>query len=118
MKRSRGNHFCVAISAFAIIANSQLFAQHTDLALTEAGRRIMIAAPQPEYPAEARAKHITGSGVYDVWMRVKPGVVTRVDIIRSTGSKLLDDAAVKSLRHWRARPNTVSHMRVPIRFLL
>jgi hypothetical protein len=53
----------------------------------------MLAAPQPEYPPEALAKRIQGTGVYDVWIRPETGVVTRVDISPSTGSKLLDDAA-------------------------
>jgi periplasmic protein TonB len=76
----------------------------------------MLAAPQPDYPAEALAKGIQGTGIYEVWIRPETGVVTRVEIVRSTGSKLLDGAAMKSLQHWRARPNAVSRIRVPIRF--
>ena len=114
----RGPHFSLATSVIVLLANSQLSAQQPDVILNEAGRRIMLASPQPEYPPEARAKHITGSGVYDVWMRVETGVVTHVDVLRSTGSKLLDDAAVKALRRWRSRPNTISRIKIPIRFLL
>jgi TonB family protein len=78
--------------------------------------RLMINAPRPEYPVEARARHITGYGVYDIWFRPKNGVVTRIDIVRSTGSKLLDQAALRAFRQWRARPGVVSRMKVPITF--
>jgi TonB family protein len=99
-----------------VLTSSQLVAPQPDVVLNEEGRRLMLTAPQPEYPTEALAKDIQGNGIYNVSISVKTGVVSRVDILRSTGSKLLDDAAVKSLLGWRARPNTVSHIRVPIRF--
>jgi hypothetical protein len=57
----RGFHFSLATSVIVLLANSQLSAQQPDVILNEAGRRIMLASPQPEYPPEARAKHITGS---------------------------------------------------------
>jgi TonB family protein len=64
--------------------------------------RLMINAPRPEYPVAAQAQHITGYGVYDIWFRPETGVVTRIDIVRSTGSKLLDQAALRAFRQWRA----------------
>jgi TonB family protein len=106
----------IAIALLVVLTNSQLVARQPDVVLNEAGRRLMLAAPQPEYPPKALAKHIQGTGIYDVWISAETGVVTRMDVLRSTGSKLLDDAAVKSLRGWRARPNTLSRIRVPIRF--
>ena len=109
---------CLCIAASAVFTASPLLAQRADVPLNEAGRRIMLAAPAPEYPAEARTKRISGAGLYDVQMRVKTGIVTRVAVLRSTGSKLLDDAAVRALKQWRARPNTVSHINVPVRFTL
>src|SRR6266403_4121874 len=117
MKRSRANHFCGAILALLIVTDSQLLAQHADALLTRpASRRVMLAAPEPEYPTEALAKHVQGTGVYDVWVRPETGAVTRVAVLRNTGSKLLDDAAVSCLQHWRARPNILSRIRIPIRF--
>jgi TonB family protein len=104
------------IALMALVTNSHLLATQPEVLLNEKGRRLMLAAPQPEYPPEALASHIQGTGVYDVWIRPDTGVVTRVDILRSSGSKLLDDAAVRSLRQWRARPNALSRLSVPIRF--
>jgi TonB family protein len=106
----------LAITLLAAVTNSQLLARQPDVELNELGRRVMLAAPQPDYPPEALAKGIQGTGIYDVWIRRETGVVTRVEIVRSAGSKLLDDAAMKSLQHWRARPNALSCIRVPIRF--
>lgn len=115
--RIRDTRCCAAISAVVILATSEVLAQHADALLTRPHlRRVMLTAPEPEYPTEALAKHIQGTGVYDVWVRPETGVVIRVDVICSTGSKLLDDAAVRSLQHWRARPNAISRIRVPIRF--
>ena len=106
----------LAITLLAVVTNSQLLARQPEVELSEQFRRLMLAAPQPEYPPEALAKLIQGTGIYDVWIRPKTGIVTRVDIVRSTGSKLLDDAAVKSLWQWRARANVLSRISVPIRF--
>jgi TonB family protein len=78
----------------------------------------MLAMPEPEYPVEARAHHITGSGVFDVIVRTETGAVTQVKILRSTSSKLLDGAAVKALLRWRARPGLISHIKVPINFIM
>ncbi len=116
MKPTRCDLLCIATTLLMAVTKSQLLAQQPDVLLNEKGRRLMLAAPQPEYPPEARAKRIQGTGIYDVWMRPETGIVTRVYVLRSTGSKLLDNAATKSLQHWRARPNTLSRIRVPIRF--
>jgi TonB family protein len=80
--------------------------------------QLMLAAPKPEYPVGARARHITGHGVFDVWFRSETGVVTHVDVLQSTGSKLLDDAAVKGLSGWRAKPGKLSHMHIPVNFTM
>jgi TonB family protein len=116
MKNARPRY--VAILAFAIVAfaATELRAQRTDVALNEVGRRIMLNAPQPVYPAEARRKSVGGAGVYRLRLRVETGEVTRVDIVRSTGSKVLDDEAVRTLRQWRARPHTLRAISVPIRW--
>ena len=108
---------CVAIALLVLVTESQLLAQQQH-AFNPKFQHLMIAAPEPEYPIEARRRYIEGTGTYYVWIRCETGVVTRVDIVHSTGSKLLDDAAVKSLWQWRARPNAISRIRVPITFSL
>jgi TonB family protein len=71
---------------------------------------------KPEYPREARAKGLTGSGV--VLMKIDPrtGCVTSAWMRKSTGHKILDDAALWALRQWRFRPRSVTTAEIPIQF--
>ena len=78
----------------------------------------MLAMPRPKYPYEARARHITGRGMYEILMDTKSGMVTRVVVVQSTGSKLLDEAAVDAFSRWRARPGKISRIRLPVNFTL
>ncbi len=73
-------------------------------------------APRPQYPYAARSKHVTGSGV--VVARVNPdtGHVTSVKLVRSTGSPILDYAALSAFGQWRFRPKTARAVRIPIVF--
>ena len=77
---------------------------------------VLLRMPRPEYPAEARKRFITGRGRYEVMFQPETGVVKRVTVLESTGSKILDDAAVKALSQWRARPGRLGRIRVPFTF--
>ena len=44
------------------------------------------------------------------------GAVTEVNVLRSTDSVLLDEAAVGAFRQWRFTPRTLRTLRVPLRF--
>lgn len=63
--------------------------------------RLAEYAPQPEYPTEARQQHITGSGSFAVRVDRATGKIATVQVLRSTGSTLLDSSAVAALRQWR-----------------
>ncbi len=68
-------------------------------------RALAIYAPQPEYPAEARRQHITGSGV--CLLTIDPnGIVTDATMAESIGNPILDNAAIKAFKRWRFRPGT------------
>src|SRR5256885_1537435 len=82
----------------------------------EQWRRYILSNPKPEYPLEARARRITGEGIFDLEISLTTGRVTSVKIVRSTGSAILDRAAIRALKNWRFRPDTVAAARVPIRF--
>lgn len=92
-----------------------------------------IFTPKPQYPYEARRKHVTGSGYFLLAVKIATGTVLRLYIEQSTGSKLLDTAAVTALKQWRFRPEALrafqrKHdptdksqgilVRVPITFML
>jgi protein TonB len=87
--------------------------------LTSSSAKILaLNAPRPEYPYEARRQKITGDGV--VIMSVDPGTgsVIAVSIWKSTGSTVLDNAAVAAFRRWRFKPGTVSRVKSPITFTM
>jgi TonB family protein len=64
----------------------------------------MPYAPLPEYPAEARVKHWTGTGLFLVKADTDAGMVNGVRTIRSTGHSILDKAAEKALYRWKFPP--------------
>jgi TonB family protein len=87
-----------------------------DATVLPQARAVMLSMPRPQYPEEALRKHITGSGRCELVFKPDTGKVTRVTVIESSGSKLLDDAAAQTYFRWRARPGKVSRMRVPFTF--
>jgi len=49
----------------------------------------------------------------------KDGKVESIQMLKSTGSKTLDDAAERALRQWRFKPGMAGlKVRVPINFVL
>lgn len=81
-------------------------------------KALAINSPRPPYPYEARSKRITGSGVIVAHVDAASGDVTDASVAKSTGSSILDDAAVSAFRRWRFRPGTVSKVNIPITFTL
>lgn len=79
--------------------------------------------PRPVYPAAARRRGMEGSVLLSVKISLA-GVVEHIDVIKSSGYKILDRAAVNSVLKWRFNParngdKTVdSILEIPIRFRL
>ena len=74
-------------------------------------------APRPQYPYEARSRHVTGSGVCVV--EVGPsGSVTSASMAQSIGNPILDNAATSAFRQWRFKPGSVSKVKIPITFTM
>jgi protein TonB len=74
-------------------------------------------APRPQYPYEARSRHVTGSGVCVV--EVSPsGSVTSASMAQSIGNPILDNAATSAFRQWRFKPGSVSKVKIPITFTM
>jgi TonB family protein len=76
-----------------------------------------ISAPQPDYPLAARQNRTQGSGIFRLLL-TKDGQVHSIQVIKSTGSKLLDDAAEKALRLWRFKPGVMQDVQILINFVL
>jgi protein TonB len=59
--------------------------------------------PWPRYPAAARRRGIEGEVLVEVRVGAD-GAPAGVEILRSSGSALLDAAAVEALERWRFEP--------------
>ena len=81
-------------------------------------RQLAISIQQPHYPFRARRQRLTGKGGFEVRVDQKTGKTTRVVILQSTGSTVLDQAAIEVLSTWRFKPGTVSRIQLPITYRL
>ena len=81
-------------------------------------KALALYAPRPQYPYEARSRHVTGSGVIVAQVDAGSGNVTSCSVSQSTGSPILDNAATSAFRQWRFRPGTVSKVNIPITFTM
>jgi len=103
-----------------------LLVSYSDLAAAEdvqyldfyATKKFATFAPRPRYPAEARAHHITGGGLFIMWVR-RDGTVSHVAVRRSTGYAILDKSALEAFRRWRFVPGaTKPKVEVPLEFVM
>ena len=85
---------------------------------TSSARVLAVNSPRPEYPYEARRSRITGNGVAVMAVDPVNGVVTDVTMAESTGSSVLDNAAIAGFRRWRFRVGTASQVKIPITFTM
>jgi len=104
------------VFALLLATASPALSAEPDATVLPEARAIMLSMPRPQYPEEALRKHITGAGRCELVFNPDTGRVTRVTVIESSGSKLLDDAAAKTYFRWRARPGKVTRMSVPFTF--
>ncbi len=81
-------------------------------------KALAINAPRPEYPYEARSRHVMGSGVCVVSVDVASGSVTDATMVQSIGNPILDNAALSAFRRWRFKPGMVSKVKIPITFTM
>src|SRR5262249_47328194 len=75
-----------------------------------------VSSPMPDYPLAARKQHWTGVG--DFVCHVRPdGTVASVEVLRSTGHQVLDQAAITALQQWRFQPGKIENpINIPIGF--
>jgi TonB family protein len=77
---------------------------------------IVVHQVPPEYPYEARRSGITGRGILVGIVDFKTGKVTSVKMEKSTGSRILDQAALSAFSQWQFKPNTIRRFRTPITY--
>ena len=88
----------------------------TAVALNGHGKPNIVSAPRPEYPYEARRRHLTGTGVIVVSVDFSSGSVIDARVERSIGSPILDNSAVNAFKHWRFKPGSAPQVRIPVTF--
>ena len=88
------------------------------LAATGNAKAFALTAPRPDYPYEARSRHIVGSGVAVISVDPNSGWVVDVIMEQSIGNPILDNSAVSAFRRWRFKPGTPARVRIPITFVL
>jgi TonB family protein len=71
----------------------------------------------PLYPVSARAARMQGLGVFRMYID-ENGVVTKVEVMKSTGHRILDMCASAGLRRWRAKPGQRREVDMPVRFVM
>jgi protein TonB len=82
-------------------------------------KAIAIYAPKPEYPYEAKSRHVTGSGVAVLSVDTASGNVTDASMGQSIGNPILDNATVSTFRRWRFQPGKCApRVKVPITFTM
>jgi TonB family protein len=63
-----------------------------------------MSGPRPESPPEARDQHLSGQGIFLLHFDKPTGNIIDVTVRQSTGSAILDQAAIATLRRWHATP--------------
>jgi protein TonB len=74
-----------------------------------------LYAAKPRYPFEARARHWTGAGLYELSVRPN-GTVSDVRVLKSTGHTVLDEEARTAVVKWLFYPGRFTRVTVPLTF--
>jgi protein TonB len=80
--------------------------------------KVVLYQVPPGYPVEARKSHLTGHGILAGRVDPRTGIVTAVRMEKSTGYKVLDDAALNAFQQWRFKPGAIRKFRTPISFTM
>jgi TonB family protein len=112
MIRSHTMILSVIFFASAQRAPSSPAPQHSDKP-----KPVALYAPPPKYPKDAQGYYPpASSGMVAMEVDKKTGLVKSVRMEKSTGNRLLDDAALQAFSQWRFKPDTASRIRIPITF--
>jgi TonB family protein len=81
-------------------------------------KAFVLSALRPDYPYEARSRHITGSGVAVISADPNSGLAVDAMMEQSIGNPILDNSTISAFRRWRFKPGTPVRVRIPITFVL
>jgi TonB family protein len=77
---------------------------------------LVLYAPHPTYPKDAQNYYPQGHGIVMMELDSKSGLVKSAKMEKSTGNKVLDDAALQTFSQWRFKPGTLSRVHIPVTF--
>ena len=77
----------------------------------------VLSAARPDYPYEARRQRATGTGVAVMEIDSSSGKVKRAYVAVTTGSKILDLAAIDAFKQWRFKPGAPPTVKTSISFM-
>jgi TonB family protein len=100
---------CLATIGFPLLVDAQSVPPKA--ALPQA-----IYSPRPVYRPEWAKQGLSGNGVVLVTIDPKTGNVSGVRMLQSTGSSVLDGAALQAYSQWRFKPGSVTQVKMPISF--
>jgi len=115
MKR---NCFVVSLAITLCGASAQTPASSSAAISAPRGKAVAIYAPPPDYPIDARERHLTGSGIALLRVDQKTGYVIAGRMLKSTGHIILDNAALSAFKRWRFKPGTMRQIRIPIHYTM
>jgi TonB family protein len=81
-------------------------------------KTLVMYAPRPVYPYEARRQRIVGSGIALLTVDPTVGNVTGVRMKQTCGNIILDKTTLDALRRWRFKPGSALSVEVPITYTL
>lgn len=81
-------------------------------------KALVLYAPRPAYPYEARRQRMTGSGIALLTVDSAIGNVTAVRMTQSCGNVILDNATLEAFRNWRFKPGSAANVQVGITYTL
>jgi len=75
----------------------------------------LVYAPAPAFPPGASLPGLSGTGRFRLSFDAQ-GNVTNIQLIQSTGNRLFDESAIRTLRQWRSSPGQGWVVTVPVTF--
>ena len=107
----------------SVVARKEKYVGHSTSGVKTKANPDYFQNPSPEYPDLAKQMHQEGMVILSVDVN-KDGDPVSVVIIERSGFRLLDQAAIKAVKHWKFQPGQVggipveSAVTIPIRFRL
>ena len=82
-----------------------------------AQRGLLVVAPRPDYPYEARSGGGSGGvGVFQLKFDYETGHLREVHVVKSTGNRYLDGNSIGALKLWQAKPHSIHCLSVEVTF--